>query len=158
MKKKASRRRVEVNVEELDRIIDGAMREPLNEADGQTLKTALHTMAEKLVRARNTEKKSAVLGDQNSSATSEEPSMAPCAWARAHYDVQRARGKGHQAAIRSIAFKWIRILVRCWKDHTLYDESRYIQGLSRRSGTPSLAVTIMWKNVAGFSKPTGFSA
>jgi transposase len=73
MKKKASRRRVEVNVEELDRIIDGAMREPLNEADGQTLKTALHTMAERLVRARNTEKTSAVLGDQNSSATSEEP-------------------------------------------------------------------------------------
>jgi transposase len=86
-------------------------------------------------------------------------SMARCAWARAHYDVQRARGKGHQAAIRSIAFKWIRILVRCWQDHTLYDENRYAESLSRRrSGTPNPAVTIMWKNVTGFSKPTGFSA
>ncbi len=42
MKKKTSRRRLEVNVGELDRIIDSAMREPLNEADGETLKTALH--------------------------------------------------------------------------------------------------------------------
>jgi transposase len=85
-------------------------------------------------------------------------SMARCAWARAHYDVQRARGKGHQASIRSIAFKWIRILVRCWQDHTPYDESRYLHSLRRRSGTPDAAVTIVWKNVAGFSKPTAFSA
>ena len=85
-------------------------------------------------------------------------SMARCAWARAHYDVQRARGKGHQAAIRSIAFKWIRILVRCWQDHTPYDEARYKQSLSRRSSTPSTAVTIVCKNVAGFSKLTGLSA
>ena len=77
---------------------------------------------------------------------------------RAHYDVQRARGKGHQAAIRSIAFKWIRILVRCWQDHIPYDEARYKQSLSRRSGTPSTAVTIVCKNVAGFSKLTGLSA
>jgi len=80
------------------------------------------------------------------------------AWARAHYDVQRARGKGHQAAIRSIAFKWIRILVRCWQDHTPYDEARYTQSLSRRSSAPSTAVTIVCKNVAGFSKLTGLSA
>jgi len=85
-------------------------------------------------------------------------SMARCAWARAHYDVQRARGKGHQAAIRSIAFKWIRILVRCWQDHTPYDEARYTQSLSRRSSAPSTAVTIVCKNVAGFSKLTGLSA
>jgi transposase len=84
-------------------------------------------------------------------------SMARCPWARAHYDVQRAPGKGHQAAIRSVAFKWIRILVRCWQDHTTYDENRYIQSLRSRSGTPK-AATIVWKNVAGLSKPTGFSA
>ncbi len=33
---------MEVNVEELDRIIDVAMRAPLSTADGQTLKTAVH--------------------------------------------------------------------------------------------------------------------
>jgi transposase len=72
MKKKTSRQRIDVNVDELDRIIDGAMREPLNETDGQTLKTAVHAMAERLVRGRNTEKTSAVLGDQDSPASHEE--------------------------------------------------------------------------------------
>ena len=70
--KKASRRRVDVNVDELDRIIDGAMREPLNETDGQTLKTALHAMAERLVRGRNTEKISSVLGNDGTTAPPDE--------------------------------------------------------------------------------------
>jgi len=39
MKKQASRRRIDVNVDELDRIIEAAMQAPLNEADGRTLKT-----------------------------------------------------------------------------------------------------------------------
>jgi transposase len=72
MKKKPSRRRIDVNVDELDRIIDGAMREPLNEADGATLKTAVHAMAERLVRGRNTEKTSTVLGEQDGPAAPEE--------------------------------------------------------------------------------------
>ena len=50
MKKKSSRRQIDVNVDELDRIIDDAMRAPLNETDGGTLKTAVHAMAERLVR------------------------------------------------------------------------------------------------------------
>jgi hypothetical protein len=70
--KRTSRRRVDVNVDELDRIIDGAMREPLNETDGQTLKTALHAMAERLVRGRNTEKTSSVLGNQDRTAPPDE--------------------------------------------------------------------------------------
>jgi len=55
------RRRLEVNLEELDQIIDRGTRTPLSESEGQKLKTALHAMAEKLVRKRNTEKTSAVL-------------------------------------------------------------------------------------------------
>ena len=31
-------------------------------------------------------------------------------WARAYYMSQRARGKSHQAAVRALAFKWIRII------------------------------------------------
>jgi len=61
MKKKSSRRRIDVNVDELDRIIDTAMREPLNETEGRTLRAAVHAMAERLVPRRNTEKTSAVL-------------------------------------------------------------------------------------------------
>jgi hypothetical protein len=37
-------------LEELDGIIDGALRAPLSESDGRKLKMALHTLAEKLVR------------------------------------------------------------------------------------------------------------
>jgi transposase len=56
-------------------------------------------------------------------------------WARAHYELQRERGKHHHAAVRSVAFKWIRIIFRCWKDRTPYDEQRYHEALRRR-GSP----------------------
>ncbi len=46
-------------------------------------------------------------------------------WASAYYELQRSRGKPHQAAVRSLAFKWIRIIYRCWKDRTRYDELAY---------------------------------
>jgi transposase len=75
MKKKASRRRIDVNVDELDRIIEAAMQAPLNETDGRTLKTAVHAMAERLVRRRNTEKTSAVL-ETKAPAAVEKPAPA----------------------------------------------------------------------------------
>ena len=55
------RRRIDVNLEELDQIIDRSTRAPLSESEGQKLKTALHAMAEKLVRKRSTEKTKSVL-------------------------------------------------------------------------------------------------
>ena len=57
------------------------------------------------------------------------------AWARAFYDLQKSRGKGHNAAIRALAFKWIRIIHRCWLTRTPYDEGLYLQALARR-GSP----------------------
>jgi len=56
-------------------------------------------------------------------------------WARAYYDQQRARGNDHHAALRALAYKWIRILFRCWKERRPYDESQYIEALRRR-GSP----------------------
>ena len=53
-------------------------------------------------------------------------------WARAFYDSCRARGMRHQAALRALAFKWIRILHRCWLDRTPYDETRYLMALQKR--------------------------
>lgn len=50
-------------------------------------------------------------------------------WAAAFYRLQRTRGKGHHAAVRALAFRWIRIIVRCWKDRARYDEARYTQRL-----------------------------
>jgi hypothetical protein len=57
------------------------------------------------------------------------------AWARAYYELQRDRGKSRHAAIRALAFKWIRIIYRCWKERTAYDEARYVQALLER-GSP----------------------
>jgi transposase len=56
-------------------------------------------------------------------------------WARAYYDQQRARGNDHHAALRALAYKWIRILFRCWKERRPYDEDTYIDALRRR-GSP----------------------
>jgi hypothetical protein len=54
-------------------------------------------------------------------------------WAKAFYDSHRARGARHQAALRALAFKWIRILHRCWLDRVPYDEARYLMALQKRS-------------------------
>jgi transposase len=58
-------------------------------------------------------------------------------WAKAYYEQQRAKGLSRQAALRSLAFKWIRILFRCWQDRTPYDEAAYLLAL-QRSGSPLL--------------------
>lgn len=53
-------------------------------------------------------------------------------WARAYYDQQRNKGCSHNATIRSLAFKWIRILFSCWKHKTPYNEERYLTVLKKR--------------------------
>lgn len=40
--------------------------------------------------------------------------------------------RNEQAALRALAFKWIRILHRCWTDRIPYDESRYLLALQKR--------------------------
>ena len=65
--KKSARRRIDVNLDELDRVLDGARQAPLSEADYEKIKDALHAMAAMLVRPRNTEKTSAVLEDAEES-------------------------------------------------------------------------------------------
>jgi transposase len=54
-------------------------------------------------------------------------------WAHAYYQQQRDKGKAHQAAVRALAFKWLRILYRCWQERTPYDESISLQALKRRN-------------------------
>jgi transposase len=68
-------------------------------------------------------------------------SIARSVWARSYYQQLRSRGKGHHAAVRALAFKWIRIAFRCWKDRVAYDESRYLATLARR-GSPLAAVHV----------------
>jgi transposase len=58
-------------------------------------------------------------------------------WAGAYYRQQRTKGSSHQAAVRALAFKWIRILYRCWQTRTPYDETTYLNALRKR-GSPLL--------------------
>jgi hypothetical protein len=60
-------------------------------------------------------------------------STRPSFWAQVYDQQQRDKGKAHQAAVRALAFKWIRILYRCWQARTPYEESVYLQVLKRRS-------------------------
>jgi hypothetical protein len=41
------------------------------------------------------------------------------AWAKAYYGRQRAQEQSHSGAIRALAYKWIRIIFRCWKEAKL---------------------------------------
>src|SRR5579872_199367 len=61
-------------------------------------------------------------------------------WARAYYQEQCRRGKKHHAAVRALAFKWIRILFRCWKERVAYDESIYLAALAKHA-SPLAAAT-----------------
>lgn len=54
------------------------------------------------------------------------------AWSQAFYQQQRTAGKSHQKAIRALAYKWGRILWRCWQDKTAYDEEKYVAALKRQ--------------------------
>ena len=53
-------------------------------------------------------------------------------WARAYYSQQKQRGKSHHAAVRALAYKWIRIIFRCWKTRSPYDEALYCKSLHLR--------------------------
>lgn len=53
-------------------------------------------------------------------------------WANAFYQMQRDKGKSYQSAIRALAFRWIRIIYKCWKDNTPYDELAYLKSLQKR--------------------------
>jgi transposase len=58
-------------------------------------------------------------------------SLSFCVWAQCYYQMQLQRGKGRQAAFRALAFKWQRIMWRCWQNHVPYDDTKYVQSLKR---------------------------
>ena len=53
-------------------------------------------------------------------------------WASAYYQMQKKKGKGHHVILRALAFKWIRIMFRCWKNRTPYDELKYLKSLKKK--------------------------
>jgi transposase len=65
-------------------------------------------------------------------------SRKQCAWAKAFYLMKKEKGIGHHAILRALAYKWVRILFRCWKSRTPYDEAKYLESL-RKHGSPIIA-------------------
>jgi len=65
-------------------------------------------------------------------------SRKSCPWARAYYEMKRNKGLRHHASVRALAYKWIRIIYRCWQERILYDETAYLRSLERK-GSPLLS-------------------
>ena len=83
-------------------------------------------------------------------------SITRSGWARAYYDEQRKKGKSHHAVVRALAYKWIRIIFRCWKGNQPYDEQIYLRSL-KRTGSPIIDSFRLdtfgeWTTVAGLQK------
>jgi len=53
-------------------------------------------------------------------------------WARVYYQRMVKKGKKHAVILRALAFKWIRILWKCWQERRAYDEARYLKQLIHR--------------------------
>jgi transposase len=66
-------------------------------------------------------------------------SVRASVWAKAYYDRQKARQKGHGVILRALAFKWLRILWRCWQNREPYDEARYLRSLEQRRASQAPA-------------------
>lgn len=56
-------------------------------------------------------------------------------WAAAYYLQQRTKGSHHHTAVRALAFKWQRIIWRCWQNHKPYEEKIYETAL-RKANSP----------------------
>jgi hypothetical protein len=70
-----------------------------------------------------------------------------------HAGREKAQEQSHPAAVRALAYKWIRIIFRCWKEGKLYDEQIYLQSLQKRRSPLGESLTALgWKPVAGFQK------
>jgi len=84
------RRRVEVNLGELDQLLEGARQAPLTDPDYEKLKTALHALVDALTPSRTTEKTNPVLGKKD------EPSSQPEAESKGTEDQSSAaKAAGH---------------------------------------------------------------
>jgi transposase len=62
-------------------------------------------------------------------------SVTHSVWARAYNEILKQRGDRAPTRMRKIAFKWTRILHRCWTQRVAYDEAAYIEAL-RRNNSP----------------------
>lgn len=66
-------------------------------------------------------------------------SLRRSGWAREFYDTQRARGKGHHAALRALGNRWLEVLWHCLHKGVLYDENIHVAHRNRAHGKTAKA-------------------
>jgi transposase len=54
-----------------------------------------------------------------------------CRWAAACYLDQRSRGKPHHTAVRALAYKWQRVIFKCWQTRQPYNDQVYEDALRK---------------------------
>src|ERR1019366_7483843 len=59
-------------------------------------------------------------------------SVTHCQWARNYVQYYTDKGKKYHTIIRALAYKWIRILFKCWQERTPYNEDKYMETLKKR--------------------------
>ena len=84
------RRRIDVNLKELDQVLEGARQAPLTDPDYEKLKTALHALVDALTPSRTTEKTGSVLGKKD-----EPPSQPEGEWKGTEDQSAGAKAPGH---------------------------------------------------------------
>ncbi|ODU07677.1 MAG: IS110 family transposase [Pseudonocardia sp. SCN 72-86] len=79
----------------------------------------------------------ATTGYARPSSTSPTPAAHAHPWAQDVYARARGRGHNHAHAVRVLARAWLRIIWRCWTDHTPYDLEHHATVLAARTARVS---------------------
>jgi transposase len=69
-------------------------------------------------------------------------------WAKVYYQRMLRKGKKHTVILRALAFKWIRVLWKCWQDRKPYHEAQYLKQLIHRKSPNALSVSLKTTTVA----------
>jgi len=82
-----------------------------------------------------------------------------CPWAKLLYDHHlKGDKRNHHRAVRAVAFQWIRIAFRCWRNHQPYDERVFLAAQHRRNSPftskPGADSRLTVQLQAGFQKLT----
>ena len=62
-----------------------------------------------------------------------------CRWSAAYYWQQRKKGCSHHTAVRALAYKWQRIIWKCWQTRSVYKDEIYEAAL-KKNGSPLVAL------------------
>ena len=65
------------------------------------------------------------------STSGRSPALRRSTWAKDYYDSQRARGKDHHAALRTLGNRWLEILWHCLQRQVPYDEAAHLVNRTR---------------------------